>query len=92
MTYLSQKSKPMWIRRVLVPNLTDSEEDLTKTSEFIETLESVERVEVLPYHTLGLFKWQKLGIKYPLDGVRSPTKDEVKKAEDILKVSKYFNK
>ncbi len=47
-----------------------------------------QRVEVLPYHTLGLFKWQKLGIPYTLDGVRTPM-IEVKKAEEILEVSKY---
>lgn len=82
--YLSDKGVPMWIRRVLVPGVTDSEEDLTKTAEFIKTLKTVEKVEVLPYHTLGLFKWAKLNLPYPLEGVRSPSKEEVEKAEKIL--------
>ena len=54
----------------------------------IDGWKSVSRVEVLPYHTLGLFKWENLGVDYPLEGVRTPTEDEVKKAEDILGVVK----
>ncbi len=84
--YLSDKGIPMWIRHVLVPGLTDSEDDLVNTAEFIKSLKTVEKVEVLPYHTLGLFKWEKLNCKYPLDGVKSPTSEEVKKAESILKL------
>ena len=49
----------------------------------------MQRVEVLPYHTLGLFKWQKLGIPYPLEGVPTPTDEQVKRAEDILNVTAY---
>ena len=82
--YLSDKKVPIWIRHVLVPGITDREEHLKSLKEFINTLESVERVEVLPYHTLGLFKWEKLGIKYPLDGVKTPTSEEIKKAKQIL--------
>ena len=84
--YLSDKGVSMWIRHVLVPGITDSEENLTRISQFIKTLKTVERVEVLPYHTLGLFKWEKLKMPYPLEGVRTPTEDEIKKAEDLLKV------
>ena len=47
------------------------------------------RVEILPYHTLGLFKWQNLGIPYPLDGVRVPTAEEVETAEQLLHVRDY---
>ncbi len=83
--YLSKKGIPMWIRHVLVPGITDSEEDLKELSGFIKTLKTVERVEVLTYHTLGHFKWEKLGMAYPLDGVRTPTEEEVKRAEEILK-------
>ena len=59
---LSDMGKPMWIRHVLVPGLTDSEDDLRQMAAFIGTLKTVERVEILPYHTLGLSKWKKLGI------------------------------
>ncbi len=82
--YLSDRGIPMWIRHVLVPGLTDSEENLLNLKKFINTLKTVEKVEVLPYHTLGLFKWEKLAIPYPLEGVPIPTADDIKKAEEIL--------
>ena len=67
-----------------MPGLTDGEDDLRQMAAFIQTLQTVERVEILPYHTLGLFKWKNLGIVYPLEGVRTPTLEEVEKAEKIL--------
>lgn len=82
--YLSDHGKEMWIRHVLVPGLTDDAEGLRKMRAFLDTLSTVSRVEVLPYHTLGLFKWEKLGIAYPLEGVKPPSEDEVKLAEEIL--------
>lgn len=87
--WLSDNGKKMWIRHVLVPNLTDDEADLEKMHQFISTLKAVERVEVLPYHTLGLAKWVKLGIDYPLDGVKVPTEEQVKRAEEILHTADY---
>lgn len=85
--YLSDHGKEMWIRHVLVPGLTDDEAGLTALKGFIDELKTVSRVEILPYHTLGLFKWENLGIDYPLDGVKTPTDEEVKRAEDILGIS-----
>lgn len=87
--WLSDNGKKMWIRHVLVPNLTDDEADLEKMHQFISTLKTVERVEVLPYHTLGLAKWVKLGIDYPLDGIKIPTEKQVKRAEEILHTADY---
>lgn len=87
--YLSDKDIPLWIRHVLVPDLTDDADGLAATADFISSLKTVERVEVLPYHTLGLFKWDKLGLSYPLKDVRTPNDDEVEKAEEILRVSSY---
>lgn len=86
--YLSDKGVSMWIRHVLVPGITDSKENLTKLSQFIRTLKTVEKVEVLPYHTLGLFKWENLKMTYPLEGLRTPTADEIIKADQILKIEK----
>lgn len=87
--YLSDHGKPLWIRRVLVPHLTDDEQDLTATHRFITTLKTVERVEVLPYHTLGRAKWEACGIAYPLDGVPTPSQEEIQRAEALLHTTEY---
>ena len=58
--YLSEHGKPMWIRQVLIPGITDIKEDLLQLKDFISTLKTVEKVEFLPYHNLGKFKWEKL--------------------------------
>ena len=82
--YLSEIGKPVWIRHVLVPQWSDIDSDLDLLGEFIGTLSNVERVEVLPYHTLGKFKWDNLGIKYKLDGIAPPSADRVKNAVEKL--------
>lgn len=88
-TALSDRGIPMWIRHVLVPGLTDDPDGLRRMGEFIATLRTVERVEVLPYHTLGLFKWERLGLAYPLAGVPTPTAEQVAQAETLLQVDRY---
>ena len=87
--HISDLGVPLWIRHVLVPGLTDDEDGLRKTAEFISSLKTVQRVEVLPYHTLGLFKWQKLGIPYPLPDAVPPTAEQVKRAEELLETARY---
>ena len=87
--YLSDINKPIWIRHVLVPGINSDEESLTKLHEFISTLNNVYRIDVLPYHTLGVFKWKELGIKYGLESVPTPTKEEVELARKILCVDEY---
>lgn len=82
--YCSDNNIDLWIRQVLVPEITDNEEDLKKTREFIDSLKTVKKVEVLPYHNLGEYKWEKMGEKYPLKGLRVPTNEEIEKAEKIL--------
>lgn len=82
--YLSNINKPMWIRQVLVPGYTDDESDLLKLKEFINSLNSVENVEILPYHSLGKFKWKELGATYELENVIPPSLETVEKAKDIL--------
>ena len=84
--YLSDIGKPMWIRQVLVPGFTDDENDLKKLGEFISTLKTVEKVEILPYHSMGKYKWAELGYKYELDGVREATEEDVEKAKKMLKI------
>lgn len=82
--YLSKNNKKVWIRHVIVPTINLDKDDLIKTREFIDTLNNVERVDVLPYHTLGVHKYKELGLKYPLEGVRTPTSEEIKFAKEIL--------
>jgi pyruvate formate lyase activating enzyme len=82
--YLSDTGKPIWVRHVLVPGITDGEEHLRSLRSFLDTLNNVVRVEVLPYHTLGLHKWQKLGIAYTLENVPVPTPAQVEQAREIL--------
>ena len=87
--YVAARGVDLWIRHVLVPGLTDDEDGLRRTADFIRSLNTVQRVEVLPYHTLGLFKWQKLGIPYPLPDAVPPTPEQVKRAEELLQVQRY---
>ena len=83
-TYLSDTGKAMWIRHVLVPGGSDNDEYLKRLRTFIDTLKTVERVDVLPYHSLGAYKWAELGLEYPLEGVKAPTKERVENAFNIL--------
>jgi pyruvate formate lyase activating enzyme len=82
--YLSDIRKPVWIRHVLVPGITDKDEYLHELADFLSTLQNIERIDVLPYHTLGIFKYEKLGIPYPLDGVEPPTKERIENAKTFL--------
>ena len=82
--YLSEINKPVWIRHVLVPGITDDDTWLRKTRDFILTLKNVKKIEVLPYHSMGAYKWEKLGIPYSLSGVKSPAAERVENARRIL--------
>ena len=82
--YLSDIRKPVWIRHVLIPGITDKDEYLLQLRDFLKTLHNVERIDVLPYHTMGIYKYEKLGIGYPLEGVSPPTAERVENAKHIL--------
>jgi pyruvate formate lyase activating enzyme len=69
---------------VLVPGITTDEAQLTQLRRFIDTLTNVQRVEVLPYHTLGTFKWDQLGVPYSLKDVATPTAEQIARAKEIL--------
>ena len=84
--YLSDNNKHMWIRQVLVPGYTDDKQDLLKLRDFIKSLKTVDRVEILPYHNMGKYKWEELNFKYELDGVRTATDEDVARAKNILEV------
>ena len=84
--YLSDIKKPIWIRHVLVPERSDKDEYLTRLADFIHSLNNVEKVEILPYHTMGIYKWKELGLEYPLEGIDPPTKERVENAKKILTI------
>jgi len=71
--YLSEINKPTWIRFVLVPNLTDPIDNIKRLAEFVSSLHNVEIVEVLPFHQMGAYKWEKLGYDYQLQDTKPPT-------------------
>ena len=82
--YLSNIGKPMWIRQVLVPGYTDKEEDLIKLKEFLDSLKTVQNIEILPYHDMGKHKWTELGFSYPLEGNRTANREDVDRTKKIL--------
>ena len=88
--YLSDTGKSMWIRHVLVPERSDRDDYLWKLHDFIEKLDHVERVEVLPYHSWGVYKWKELGIPYGLEGIEPPTQERIQNANEILKTASYL--
>ena len=84
--YLSDNSIPVWIRQVLVPGYTDDKEDLEKLKTFLSTLTNVKKIELLPYHSIGKYKWEKLGVKYELEDVRDANNNDIKRAKEILDI------
>ena len=89
--YLSSIHKPIWIRHVLVPGISDNDDALFRTRAFIETLENVGKIEILPYHSLGAYKWEALGVPYTLKDVEAPSQERIQNAQDILNGKKERN-
>lgn len=85
--YLSNNNIHMWIRQVLVPGYTDDQNDLLKLKNFISTLKTVDKVEILPYHDMGKYKWKQLGLNYELENTKSATKEDILRAKKLLGIS-----
>ena len=81
--YINEKNKRIWIRQVLVPGITDKKKDLLKLKDFLKTI-NVEKFEFLPYHDLGKYKWEKLGLPYELEDVRVASNKDVERAKKIM--------
>lgn len=81
--YLSENGIPIWIRQVIIPEITDEEKDIISLREFVKTLKTVQKVEFLPYHTAGKYKWAELGKKYELENIREATKKDIEKVRKI---------
>lgn len=82
--HLQKRNIPTWIRYVVVPNYTDADEDIHLLGEFVATLKNVEKIDLLPYHKLGVHKWEVLGETYPLSHVNPPTKESLEHIKNIL--------
>lgn len=82
--YLRDRKIPLWIRHVVVPGITDSEDDLFRLGEFISKLSNLKALDVLPYHDMGKVKYQQLGLEYPMGDTPPLTKEEAIKARDII--------
>ena len=82
--YLDEQKIPVWIRQVLVPGFTDDEHDLQKLKTFIDSLSNVQKIELLPYHDMGKFKWEEFGQEYQLKDTPIPTQEQINKAKLIL--------
>lgn len=82
--YLSDKGIPVWIRHVVVPGITDRQEELEELGRFLARLHNVKALDVLPYHTMGEVKYEELGVAYPLKGVPELPKEEALRAREII--------
>jgi len=82
---LAARKRPIWVRFVLVPGLTDVPEDIAAIARFAADLGNVERVDVLPFHQMGKYKWHKLGIDYALEDVRTPTAEETERTCEVFR-------
>lgn len=84
--YLSDNNIPIWIRQVIIPGITDDEQDLISLKDFISSLKTVEKVELSPYHEMGKYKWTELGLKYELENVLPATSKDIERAKRILNI------
>lgn len=82
--YLSDNNIPIWIRQVIIPGITDDEQDLLKLKEFLGSLKDIQKIELHPYHNMGIYKWKSLGFRYPLEGIPPATDEDIKRAKHIL--------
>lgn len=82
--YLDSIGKEIWIRQVIVPTITDKEEDLYKLRDFINSIDNISRVDLLPYHDLGKYKWIELNEVYPLENIRVANSSDIDRVKAIL--------
>lgn len=85
LNHLKKQKKKVWIRHVLIPDYTYNIDHLNRLGEFLKDYDNVERVEILPFHNLGKFKWHELNYKYEMENVREPSEKELEEAKTILR-------
>lgn len=82
--HLDKKNIPVWIRHVLVPTITDDKENLESLAKFVSTLNNIERFELLPYHSIGVHKWESIGLNYELKYIQDATDEDINRATEII--------
>lgn len=82
--FLNDNNIDIWIRQVIIPGITDNEDDLLKLKDFIHSLKTVKKIELLPYHNLGAYKWEELGMDYALKDIKPATSEDIERAKKIL--------
>lgn len=83
--YLQQRNIPVWVRFVLVPGLSDNEENLQQLASYLAKLQNLEQVDVLPFHKMGEYKWEELGYEYQLSDTPPPDLQELARVKDIFR-------
>ncbi len=87
--WLEENGKPFWLRYVLVPGISDFEEDIRALGEHFRDYRMLQRVEILPYHTLGIHKYESMGQEYPLKDIKTNTPEQLDRALELFK--EYFD-
>ncbi len=87
--FLDSISKPVWLRHVLVAGYTDDDGEILRFKEFAQSLHNVRKIEVLPYHSFGMYKWEALGMKYSLADVEPPSAERVEQVLNMLDAQSY---
>ncbi len=85
MEYLREINKPVWIRYVVIPGLTDDKDDIIRLAEFLKEFPNIKLVDILPYHTMGVYKWEELGLDYSLDNVSPPDKESMREIKEVFR-------
>lgn len=84
MDYLQSINLPVWIRNVIVPDLSDNLDDIDQLGKYLSGFSNIDRVELLPFHKLGEFKWEQLGLSYNLSETKPPSHELMQTAKDII--------
>lgn len=83
--YLQRMEKRLWIRHVIIPGYTNDQESLRNLAEMLKGYHNIELIDILPYHNMGAYKWESMGLEYPLKDVPLPEKEDIEMAKNIFK-------
>lgn len=84
--YLNEQNIPTWITQVIIPGITDNPEDLKLEKDFLNQFSNIKNIRLLPYHSLGKFKWEEMNLEYPLKDIRDANSEDIENAKKILEI------